>query len=57
MNAAKQANIHDFIMSLPDKYDTDVGEKGTQVGTVLNLMAIGIDKHSLKSIRRIHCNE
>jgi len=26
--AAKKANIHDFIMSLPDAYNTYVGEKG-----------------------------
>ncbi|CAJ0838550.1 14828_t:CDS:10 [Entrophospora sp. SA101] len=30
-NAAKGANIHDFIMSLTDKYDTKTGEKGTQL--------------------------
>ncbi|RHY15552.1 hypothetical protein DYB25_010299, partial [Aphanomyces astaci] len=26
--AAKQANAHDFIMALPDKYETHVGTKG-----------------------------
>jgi len=29
--AAKQANAHDFIMSFPNGYDTEVGENGTQV--------------------------
>ncbi|RHZ82635.1 hypothetical protein Glove_106g17 [Diversispora epigaea] len=27
-NAAKRANIHDVIVSLPDKYNTKVGERG-----------------------------
>ncbi|KAM8966761.1 ATP-dependent translocase ABCB1 [Pelodytes ibericus] len=29
--AAKEANIHSFIDSLPDKYNTRVGDKGTQL--------------------------
>ncbi|XP_041524049.1 multidrug resistance protein 2 isoform X2 [Microtus oregoni] len=29
--AAKEANIHHFIESLPDKYSTRVGDKGTQL--------------------------
>jgi len=29
--AAHMANAHDFIMSFPDGYDTDVGEKGGQL--------------------------
>ena len=29
--AAKLANAHDFIMSLPEQYDTNVGDKGSQL--------------------------
>lgn len=31
VDAAKKANIHDFIMELSDKYDTFVGERGTRL--------------------------
>ncbi len=30
-DAAKKANIHDFIMELPDGYNTFVGERGTRL--------------------------
>ena len=29
--AAKSANIHQFIESLPEQYETNVGAKGTQL--------------------------
>jgi ABC-type multidrug transport system fused ATPase/permease subunit len=29
--AAKAANAHDFIMSFPDAYDTEVGDRGVQL--------------------------
>ncbi|MBR4880979.1 MAG: ATP-binding cassette domain-containing protein, partial [Clostridia bacterium] len=31
IEAAKKANIHDFIMSLEKGYDTDVGERGVKL--------------------------
>jgi len=31
MDAARAAHAHDFIMALPDGYDTVVGERGTQL--------------------------
>lgn len=31
VNAAKKANIHNFISSLPLGYDTKLGDKGTQI--------------------------
>ena len=32
--AAKSANAHDFIMTLPKRYDTLVGERGAQMSGV-----------------------
>jgi ATP-binding cassette subfamily B protein len=29
--AAKQAHAHDFIMALPDGYDTDIGQRGVKL--------------------------
>ncbi len=31
IRAAKRANAHDFIMSFPDGYDTDIGQRGTKL--------------------------
>ncbi|XP_032211751.1 bile salt export pump isoform X1 [Mustela erminea] len=31
IEAAKQAQLHDFVMSLPEKYETNVGAQGSQL--------------------------
>lgn len=31
MDAAKKANIHDYIMTMEDGYDTQVGERGIKL--------------------------
>ncbi|HZU67232.1 MAG TPA: ABC transporter ATP-binding protein [Ktedonobacteraceae bacterium] len=31
INAAKKAHAHDFIMALPDGYDTDIGQRGVKL--------------------------
>lgn len=31
MTAAKKANAHDFIMALPNGYDTDIGQRGVKL--------------------------
>ena len=33
-DAARIANAHDFIMTLPQKYDTPAGERGAQMSGV-----------------------
>ncbi len=31
IEASKRANMHDFVLSLPDGYDTDIGERGIKL--------------------------
>ena len=31
MEAARRANIHDYIMTLPNGYDTEIGERGVKL--------------------------
>jgi len=31
IEAAKRANIHDYVMTLPDGYDTEIGERGVKL--------------------------
>lgn len=31
VEAAKRANIHDYVMSLPDRYETQIGERGVKL--------------------------
>lgn len=31
IEAARKANAHDFVMSLPDGYDTDIGQRGVKL--------------------------
>jgi ATP-binding cassette subfamily B (MDR/TAP) protein 1 len=52
-DAAKQANAHDFIMSLKDQYDTLVGERGSQMsGGYIKAFLLALQKIEKKWIFR-----
>ena len=53
MEAAKRANIHDYIMSLEDGYNTVIGELGVRL-SVGQKQRLGFEKfmYSLTSIER-----
>ena len=41
--AAKKANIHDYIMTLDDGYDTQIGERGVKLsGALVSLYVFAI---------------
>jgi ABC-type multidrug transport system fused ATPase/permease subunit len=44
-NAARIANAHDFIMTLPRKYDTLVGERGAQMSGVSTKLHFYTEKY------------
>lgn len=53
--AAKTANAHDFVMGLEDGYETNCGEKGTQMSGTSDVLynlstIIGLQNNLLKII-------
>ena len=56
--AARLANIHDFIMSLPNKYDTPVGEMGGKMsgGMVKKLIQLGQKQRIAPSAKSLNVN-
>lgn len=52
INAAKRANAHEFIMKLPQKYKTDVGEGGAQLSGGKNHPH---PHHSMPNLQTLMC--
>ena len=54
--AAKAANAHNFILTFPDKYNTQVGEKGAQLsGGKTNIHFLGNLIFSRSKAKNCHC--